>query len=360
MSDIDAVKFKTSNLVTGVFFEQNFHLGNLYELLPCVPVKNGFVFVAKKKIPFFGIPNCIVSCQSGYETRGIRTTTCFKNTVCIDFQNEIKNIHIKITSNKFHITGVQSYEMVIETTKNCLRFLVQVDEMWKKFFMLDTDTRILICQVSFNLLKNGDEMLMFDNEEIYSRFENIPQDLQIYSDIILQIISFSYDYPNLSLFATKVDKILNLQPCKHSMIHNGEKISVIKLKVYNGIYNYKFNFNFYLPDFSNSIRSRGYIVDYHNYSKPTSVSVALRADTEMEEDTDGESIASPPSKSKTIPKHLFIINTNGSVRQTSPTHPDVAFEKFSRLCKDVFEIVSPETSNDNIEIEDDYDEECEL
>ena len=395
----DPVEFKISNIVMGIVFNETFNIINLLELLPCVHIPN---FQYKKSIPFFGIPNCIVSCQGEKEWRGIRVGKGNKNAICIDYQNEIKNIHIKITNNKFHMTGCKSYEMGIKTALSCMELLSKVDEIWKYFYSLDIHLRIHLCETSLDLLldkNNPDKILMFDSPVVHEKFSKINISLYQYAHIILQIIAFSYDYPNLESFYNKINKILNLQPCQQSLFYNGTSmfsspIFSTKIKknipvsiyspIYNGVYNYKYPFKIFLPDMAKALFSLGYTVEYHNIAKSNKMEVAIPVCDE-ENDNFSFNLSShcfecgnhfdflknnicnncfeklslnennlennlknskknklTTTKYKKIKAYKFTINTNGSVQQTSPTSSLLAYQKFVELSNHIFLIINQE------------------
>jgi len=356
--NVESVTFNFSNIVMGVIFNENFNIPNLLELLPCVYVPD-FQHKKTKTIPFFGIPNCIVSCQGEKEWRGVRNSSGFKNAVCLDFQNEIKNVHIKITSNKFHITGAKSYEMGMETSMSCIRLINETDAIWKSFYSLPPEMRCKICQTAISLLIQDGTMFMFDSIEVYERFEQIPLFMYPYATIIYSMISFSYDYRSIELFYMKMNRLLNVQPCQKSLFHNGDEIIINSSKIYNGVYKYKYPFKIFLPEMSKHLFALGYVVEYHNIGKSNKMEVVIPVISENceEGETDNDSPISSLSSTSSLPllpkkktsvkyrkvqAHKFNINTNGSVQQTSPTSSPIAYAKFVQLRQDIFKIMYDE------------------
>ena len=353
----DDVKFKITNIVMGVFFVNIFNLRNLSELIPCIFIPN-FSYKKGKSIPFFGIENCVISCNSKYELRGIRKECkIFKNSVCVDFQNETKNIHIRISNNNFHITGSKSYEMGLKASQNFILLLHKVDAIWIKFYILDLGTKQKILEKSYFLLlhKNEKDLLMFNDPEVLDRMKEIKKsDFGIYLDIIYQIILFSFDYPTVDRFYSKLQRILNLIPCKNSFFYNEDKLVLLGSKMYNGVYNYKYPFSFHLPRISKFLYEKGYIVSYDNISKPTNMEVVITVpENEITfEYTKDVTLKYKTSKKesqyKKIPTHKFNINKNGSVLQTSPTLSSIAEEKFKIIRKEIFDFVYPKPKFEEI------------
>ena len=323
------IKFNTSNVVMGVFFTEKFNIDNLFELLPCTYVS--FDYKKAIKIPFFGTSNCIISCQKEKEYRGLRNTKGFKNALCLDFQNDCKNVHIKITGNKFHITGAKTFEKGMQDSEICLDIIKQIDFEWKEFFILNFEDKFSLCKKALNLLTFDDKLLMYDDELVFDRFSEIEKSFYKHSNILLKLLKFSYEYNTIELFAKKMDNIIKINPCENYIFNEGKEININKGIIYNGIYNYKYPFDFFLPEFSSKLNDRGYTVGYHNFlgSKKMDVSIHVLNDNNEPIEV---------LKYKKIPTHKFNINANGSVRQTSPTTTEVAYKNFLLLKKDILEI----------------------
>ena len=326
-----AKDFNISNIVMGVFFNEKFHINNLFELLPCVIVSSS-EFKDHSKIPFFGIPNCIISCQKEKGYRGYRAKNGFKNALCIDFQNDCKNIHIKITSNKFHITGAKSYEKGMEDSQKFLNIIKQVDLKWKNFFLLNKEDRFYLCKIAFDLLLFDNILLMYDCDEVFNRFQNINIILYKYSEILLDLIKFSYEYNTVEKFSEKMDSILKINPCEQYIFNEGSENKINKGIIYNGIYNYNYGFNLLLTEFSTRLsRNQQYIIGYHNFLTPGKMDISIHVLDDNNEPTE-------VLKYKKVPTHKFNINANGSVRQTSPTSTGEAYKYFLVVKEDILKI----------------------
>ena len=328
MSNYNSIDFKLSNIVMGIEFNAIFNIHNLFDLLPCYYIPK-YLYENEKKIPFFGIPNCIVTIQSEREAIGIRNSKAIKNSTSIDFQNSNKNVHIKITGKKFHISGVQSVEMGKETAQTCLDFIYQIDKKWINFFSLPPDFREELAEKAIEVLFYDDEtLLMFDSDLANERLNKISEN----REIIFQLISFSYFYFTPEKFKEKMKKILNIIPSGTSLFFSNfsseckveNKPEIIKTKIYNSIYNYKFPFMFLFSELSVELEKRGYMVDYRNVVKGNKMSIVVGITTE--------------EKTKKVPAHRFHLNKKGSVRQTSPVEREKALAVFEELRDIIFEI----------------------
>ncbi len=336
MTSVKSIDFKISNLIMGVTFKQNFNIINLYELLPIVNIS---VFTLKKRdiIPFFGVSNCLVSCQNVLGGRGIRKFPGLRNSIGLDFQGFNKNIHIKVSTNSFHITGIQSFEMGKEAAILCCHIFMQTDEIWKGFYKLGYDLRVDICKYCMELVSQNNEyeeveFLTLDSKLVIERLANMNESMLPYYNIIIQILLFTYEFSNITDFFNKLNKIVNIQPLKNSMFFYGdEKLSISTYPVYYLISKYKYPHRFFLPDLANFLHEKGFIVCYQNFTKPNIMILAIPImDSNKDEIESPSSITSDISeyKNKKIPMHLFTINTNGTTSQSGQCHPKDAYEKY--------------------------------
>ena len=320
---MDNTEFKISTIVMGVFFTEKFNILNLYELLPCKLVD--FTYKKGKKIPFFNDDKSIISLQMEKKSRGIRNGGGFKNALCLDFQVNNKNMHIKITNNKFHITGAKSYEMGIDSAEKCLSLIKKIENEWKDFFILNYQDKYILCVLAFNFLKHDMNLLMFDREEVYERFKKLDIKFYKYANIILLLMSFSYEYNTIFSFSAKIDMILNLSISDKFIFNSGDEIKLKSPVIYNGIYNYKLKFteNIYLSDLSKKINNGNdrYIVSYHNTLSPHKIDISKQIFNK-----DNEPLI--PKKYGKIPSHKFTISSTGSIKQTSPTSTEDAYNEY--------------------------------
>jgi hypothetical protein len=347
----EEMKFRINTIVMAINFCSRFNLENMYELLPCVIMKN-YQHTKGKKIPYFGIPNCIVSCQMEKKQRGVRNVRGFKNCLCLDFQSHFKNIHIKITTaNKFNISGIKSFEMGLESARACLTLICQIEDIWKPFYILQHDDRVIICKIALDLLTHGETLLMFDDERVIKKFADIPKEYQSYLGVIQQIIFFSYEHPSIEQFTNKINRLLMIQPMQYSIFHDGIYLSVCSTRIYNAVYKYKYPFSIFLQDMAYSLFQKGYAVSYQNFTNgkelkiviPVEENIPSPSETSVDSsstDVSGDSEISALNilKTKKVPVYKFRINTNGSVTQNAPTMTDKAFEKFKMLQKDIIDI----------------------
>lgn len=313
-----------SNMVMGITFSSELNLPNIFELLPCVHIP-GYSRNKDKEIPFFGVKNCIVSIQKENEFRGIRINGAMKNMVCIDYQNECKNIHIKISKNKFHLTGPKSYEMGINTASNCLNFIKKIDRIWWSFFTNLTDEyKRYVADWAIYLLKKEDDSLKMFNDPTID-FDILPDEIKEYKEIIQQFHLFTYDYPTIEMFTEKVNRVLKIVPCTHALLYYGDTIEISSVSVYNSVYDYNCGKELSLIALSQKLTSLNYQLSYHNTINPNQIMVIIPIVQDLEN--------AAVYKTKKVPSHRFEINANGSIRQTSPTMYDAAREKYLEIIK---------------------------
>ena len=347
----EEMKFRINTIVMAINFCSRFNLENMYELLPCVIIQN-HEHKKSKKVPYFGIPNCIVSCQMEKKQRGVRNVRGFKNSLCLDFQSHFKNIHIKITTaNKLNISGIKSFEMGLEAASSCLKLICQIEDIWKPFYILQHKDRLEICKIALDLLIYEETLLMFDDQRVIEKIKNLPEEYQPYLGIIQQIISFSYEHPSVSQFIDKINRLLKIQPMQYSIFHDGINLSVYSTRIYNAVYKYKYPFPIFLQDMAYSLFQKNYAVSYQNFTNGKELKIIIPVEenipspsdltvdevsTDVSEDSGISDLN--VSKNKKIPVYKFRINTNGSVTQNAPTMIEKAFEKFKTLQKDIIDI----------------------
>jgi len=74
--------------------------------------KNGSPVKLRTKICYYGTENILVSARFEGKSRGMRSGgKTLINTIAVDFQCCGKNIHIKVSENKFTLTGIKNEEM---------------------------------------------------------------------------------------------------------------------------------------------------------------------------------------------------------------------------------------------------------
>lgn len=123
--------YKTINIVMISYVSSNINLKYLYYCLPTAEV-DGFDKKAtgKVSIPYFNHEDIFVSANYEGSSRGIRKIKKpFKSVLYVDFQCNMKNQHIKISSDNLHITGVRSLEVGVNCIQRVLDKVKEIDSM---------------------------------------------------------------------------------------------------------------------------------------------------------------------------------------------------------------------------------------
>jgi len=333
-------KWNIINIAMGIMFENKFIVNNLLELIQVnYQHCDGYKYKKSTEVPFFGIKNIIIGKQGVSEAFGIRSgIRGFGNAICLDFQNDFKNIHLKISSDIFHITGCKKYEMGINVGENIIKIIEELDEDWIPFFNLSIDEKEDICNKALQILIENDNLLMYDDPIVLNRFNHIEIKYRKYALIIRNLLLFSYDYPNIESFTNKINKIIRLQTGQNSVFFKGKDIKIIDNHIYNGVYRCKINYEFFLPELALFFDNLNFLPQYHNFDKGHQLCITIPVDEIY--------VSQKIVKHKVIPVHKFIIHMNGTIQQSSPTSVEQAYNSFLIIYNHLIEFIKENKENE--------------
>ncbi len=128
-------EFQIINLIMGVNFETEFNISSIIKVLPVSYCNIGCV----KKIEYYEVNNVVVRISAVDRNRGIikldkngkEKKTTMTNIIDIDYQNQDKNIHFKLSKENIHVTGIKSYNMFEKCIDNFIKLLVETEEKLK-------------------------------------------------------------------------------------------------------------------------------------------------------------------------------------------------------------------------------------
>ena len=276
----------------------------------------------RNKIPYFNVSNSIVCVKYKGCVRGIRQNEGqMNNVVSIDLQCSNKNINLKLAKTKIQLTGASSEEMGNEAFKVLCAHLNMIQDNVEYKNKID------------EVIRNNTLEWMFSNQETLSSLmdkEEFPENV----DTRLAKFLFGYysEFDEFELFKKKVEKIMKFEfLCSENVQPDNPRIS-------NSVYNYSLGKEISLLNMTMHLRKKGFNANFHNWNT-TYVNVSIPIMNEEKSitpesyvsgftATTEEDFVEPEEdkKAEKIKVHRFIIYRGGSIRQTSPTNYEEAFE----------------------------------
>ena len=339
--------FNPSNLVMIFFFKNEIFLKTISETLTCVFVEKSIDYYINKKIkiPFLGINNIIISIRFDLKSRGLRIGgKQLRNTVAIDLQIDNKNIHIKITKYKMHITGCLNEEMGIKAFNLAIDHIKMCNDNMLHIKNLDFNIKNQTIEWIYRNFKNEDDSLkMYDTLS----FDNLPSNIDY--TFCKYISMFTYDCKIYINFIKKINILMDIIDNSNSLNICYNTLPIfLKYYICNSIYTYSLNYKISLIKLAIFLKQNNYEISYHNWHKSKSLDLFIpilstdfsslstseesysdcddndniEDDSDCEED--GES-CTYDNKKKRI-GHRFKISQNGSVRQNSPSYKKEAYD----------------------------------
>lgn len=240
-----------TNLTIFPKFKNPLSLRNIFELLPCVNIKDEF-FDKKKKIPYFGVEDIIISIKSEHwGMRGFRNQTrekvdegSMKNCNSIDFQKYGKNTNIKISKLLFQILSVKSREQGFGILDAMIDTINGVDPLWKEFFKLDQNERneFINNYIVKTVLYKNSTILDTNNQILIERYivlekQLINENKENLIGVTKLLISLTDFYKTKDMFIKKMSDIIKLETNEDSVFTLNGKFEYDCIERIDGIYN---------------------------------------------------------------------------------------------------------------------------
>lgn len=345
-------EFKPATLVSVIFFNGNLNLPIIAETLTCFNVEKSEKYYINKtlKIPFFGINDKIISVRYNLRSRGLRLNgNQLRNTVSIDLQIFNKNIHLKLTNTKIHITGCidqDTLELIYHNIINHIK--ISNDNMLniKNLLLINPEKKINTEKwILENFKDESNNLLMYDNPILINKINEIKDNNLLDYLYIIYISMFSYDcqiYENLILKM----KILNNLILENVNENNFcfKNIPIFnKYIICNGVYTYSLNYKISLIKLTSLLIENNYNSSYHNWHRSKFCDLFIKIDNDYENspqtdidedefiDEDDSDYDDSNNKVEKIKGHRFKISSNGAIRQNSPTLKIYAYKAMIQL-----------------------------
>jgi hypothetical protein len=330
---------KTANLVSVILFSGDLNLKIISESIICVNIPKSIDhYVNKKlKIPFFGTNNQIISVRYDLRSRGLRIGgKQLRNTVAIDLQIFNKNIHLKLTNKKIHITGCQDETNIIEIYKSIIYHIEYANKNLNNFKNMEEKIKNNSIEWIMNNFKKEEELLMYDDLMLIDKIESIIDDENLNYSFIKYVSMFSYDCKTIENIKNKINILIKISD-NNLYCYDGEIPKFLKFSIVNSIYTYSLKYKVSLIKLTTFLLKNNYTASYHNWYRSKFLDLFIKIDdVGKSSSTDYESKSEDSEESenediKKIKGHRFKISSNGAVRQNSPTLKKDAFNVMLNL-----------------------------
>lgn len=350
------VEFKCSTFVVEVCFNNAFEINNIYELVPILPI-SGFQFKRKVTLPYFGIPDVVVSISpeansSGIlPVRGIRKeennnnalpSGSFGNAVPLDFQCMCKNMHVKISTSKvekskFHVTGTKDVEMAKDVANRVVIYLKKTDIAWRPFFQLSLIEKYIFIGSFFKMITNEGKLLFYNDPIVKERLEKIQKDNPHQFSVYEMMARFTFEFNSIELLYAKLLRIISLKIGTYSLFHNQSDFIMDSVSVNLGVYNANLGTkNISLSYIANTLNSDqelindGYEIGYTNSSPNKFV---IKCPVKFTEYTPHISNGTKEFA------YLFHVRKTGGIRLYSKAPTTLAVNEGERILKKIRDII---------------------
>ena len=279
-------------------------------------------------IPYFGVDRAIVAAGYGGRFRGIKRNGQLRNIVSVDLQmgpesggpENGKNVHIKISSENIHITGVLSQEMGQAAYTVILAHINMAIGYQRHIQGLDVDLQISTINV---LLGNGfggkfDLPFYRYGRMIESEYRTGLGGINHMSTVSVPKGKSTLD---VAAYAAKLVLLCQIEP-----IYETPGLEITSSRVCNSIYTYKLDKRISLIDTAQKLLAMNYAVQYTNLKADKFMRAMIPV---FQPGTTNYSIPFINRKGKEqINAHRFQVYKRGTVRQYSPTCYAEAIEAY--------------------------------
>lgn len=329
-------EFQIINLIAGVNFSNEFNVDILSKFLPVSYIGSTYV----KDVEYYGVNGNVVRISSRDIERGLKKeikagkqrNTTMKNIIDIDFQIEDKNIHLKVSKNNIHVTGVKSYEMLENMMNSFIELIIETEDKVKKLFSLrDDDINLIIESIAiateegkYNYL---DKQFMNNLRFLSSKFE---------FDIELTELLIGYTCEEGDL-RNNLFNLFKLKSSNENILYDSFP-NVVSVEKYNGMYTFNVKYNeiiladlavilmteykkttFYIAEFDNRIKMSEDITVNDEYEMCNeNIKVRDNVKNVYFKFKDVKLIFNRLNKKKVLKRHQLEIGEKGRIQMNSP------------------------------------------
>lgn len=257
-----------------------------------------------------------------------------------------------------------STEAISSYHQNCENFIDKIQNFYK---LDDLEEKQKIIGSIFKLYKETSEKnnICQNIDKIWNILEYKNEESEaLLNEFIIEVKKqkSKIDTPYLH-FLNRIKSLLTFKPKgKNSNICYIDEPKFCDVHIVNSVFNYKLGTEISLIEISNELLKRDYNVGFHNWNSRNSIIVNIPLNTieevdtmsdieeinnEIEDTSDIEEIITNFLKDdkKINEGHMFQIYQKGSVRQTSPTLPNMAYRVKNMLMNDILDIIKKSERN---------------
>jgi hypothetical protein len=302
----------SSNIIMGCSLSNTLNLEDIFLFSPLLPVDFYYPKNNKSKqdkIPYFGVEGCIIGMRFKNLIRGCREGGCIKNHIFLDLQVCQKNLHVKVSKQKFQVHGCLDENMGKKALLTLLELFTNSYNNMEKFTSLPYKIKKNTTKYALKLFKgDNNTLIQFYDKDINTVENNIDMDSLNY------LSSFTSEFNTYDDYKNHIILMYNHE----NIIYN--KVEITTFQIYNNVFKYKID-NWKptsLIQLCNFFHSKNYKTLYHNWKSSKSLKVVI----ELSEEEKQQNVSK-------IQMHRFEITSNGSIQQHSPTTTE--FSNISRL-----------------------------
>jgi hypothetical protein len=303
----------------------NSHL--LFKLLPVTYPKTisglPIQFTKKRmKIPYYGVEGCIISLRYDGKVRGARVGGAFMNSsISVDLQVCRKNIHIKISGSKLHLTGALSEEMASTAfTVICWHINSIQGHIDHIHSLSEEKIEKTLAWIASTVKGEFVEYDYLVNEMTEEMVASIPEkegvDVRMATFLLLYTFDFRYgSETKLYAYGKHINEIVQFARSPCPRISDKENIISGSQAVNNAVYNYNIGTAIVCGQFALFTKSlfkdpsrEVSFINWHSSAVTVFFHIKEQSDSKVR-----------PSGDPKMKAHRFIINPSGTIRQTSPT-----------------------------------------
>lgn len=266
------------------------------------------------------------------------------------FNNVPENIDYN-TVRYLSMFTYDSAEAIILCHQNCDNFINKIKIFYKLNDLEQQKIVESICKLYKGTVLQDDVLQKNDPHQDLDKIWNILQYKNEESEALLnefiteiKLQKSKIDSPYLH-FLNRIKSLLTFTPKKEtSNICYINEPKFTDIHIANSVFNYKLNIEISLIEICNELFKRDYKVSFHNWNSRGSLIVNIPLNTIEEVDSETSSDIEIDDFIKDDKKinegHMFQIYQKGSVRQTSPTLPNMAYWVKNMLINDILDIVN--------------------
>lgn len=307
---------RVTNMVISTTLSENINISAFVNLVALIPLNKEITMEKlKNKIPYFGIDGAIISIRHDNSCRGLRGKNKIGAFADMDLQCMNKNIHIKISQNKFNAMGILSVEMAERAFDYTLKHIEMTERNWERIRKIPNEIKISTIR------------WVWENQQ---DLKNPPEDIDPF--MVTMISLQLHETPTKEIYFDRMSKVLmNLTPIyERRPVHSN-------IIIHNSVLVYNIGGPVSLIETAQKLHAhKCYGVKFHNWeSKRVQVVLPIKPVDDIDNISFDENTPRSDDSTPKIEAHKFIIRPSGAVTQMSPCSYEESYAACQKLCDDL-------------------------